>query len=88
MDEPVSTVTHANRCKAVYTIVSRSPEKRIWVRVGTAWVNSDQSLNVKLDASPTNGELHIRDAEAGASRRSALFRRDAEPGELAMEAAS
>src|SRR4051812_45078291 len=36
MDEPISTVSHANRCKAVYTIVSRSPEKRIWVRVGTA----------------------------------------------------
>jgi hypothetical protein len=50
--------------KAVYTIVQRpGMEKRLWVRIGTAFVNRDYSLNVKLDASPTNGELHIRDAD-------------------------
>ncbi len=49
--------------KAVYTIVERTPEKKYWVRIGTAFLNQDQSLNVKLDASPTNGQLHIRDAE-------------------------
>jgi len=49
--------------KAVYTIVERGPEKKYWVRIGTAFTNRDQSLNVRLDASPVNGQLHIRDAE-------------------------
>jgi hypothetical protein len=53
----------ARTWKAVYTIVNRGGEKKFWVRVGTAFVNRDGSLNVRLDASPTNGELHIRDAE-------------------------
>ncbi len=50
--------------KAVYTIVERpGNDKKLWIRVGTAFVNRDLSLNVRLDASPTNGQLHIRDAE-------------------------
>lgn len=51
--------------KAVYTIVKRPGEesKSFWIRIGTAFVNHDLSLNVRLDASPTNGQLHIRDAE-------------------------
>jgi hypothetical protein len=54
--------------KAVYTIVERpGNEKKLWIRVGTAFVNRDLSLNVRLDASPTNGQLHIRDAEPLAS---------------------
>ena len=36
-------------------------ERPVWVRVGTAFVNRDGSLNVYLDALPTNGRLHIRD---------------------------
>ena len=46
--------------KAVYTIVERQ-EKKFWVRIGRAFVNHDKSLNVYLDAAPTNGQLHIRD---------------------------
>jgi hypothetical protein len=50
--------------KAVYTIVERPGlQKKLWVRVGTAFPNRDQSMNVKLDAVPTNGTLHIRDYE-------------------------
>jgi hypothetical protein len=50
--------------KAVYTIVDRpGNDKKFWIRIGTAFVNRDQSLTVRLDASPTNGQLHIRDAE-------------------------
>jgi hypothetical protein len=50
--------------KAVYTIVERAgANKKFWVRIGTAFVNRDQSINVRLDASPTNGQLQIRDAE-------------------------
>lgn len=50
--------------KVVYTIVERGSgvdRKTFWVRIGSAFVNRDQSLNVKLDAHPTNGALHIRD---------------------------
>lgn len=35
--------------------------RAIFNRVGIAFVNSDGSLNVKLEAIPINGELHIRD---------------------------
>lgn len=52
--------------KVVYTIVERGEgeqKRAIWLRVGTAWPNRDDSLRVKLDAAPTNGELHIRDYE-------------------------
>jgi hypothetical protein len=51
--------------KAVYTIVEPRPgqprDKKHWVRVGTAFTNRDQSMNVVLDAMPTNGTLHIRE---------------------------
>lgn len=51
--------------KAVYTIVERAGDssKKFWLRIGTAFVNRDGSINVKLDAMPTNGTLHIRDYE-------------------------
>jgi len=48
--------------KAVYTIVERGLNKRHFVRIGVAFVNRDGSLNVRLDAVPVNGQLHIRDA--------------------------
>lgn len=46
--------------KAVFCIVERNG-KRFWMRIGMAFVNSDQSLNVRLDAFPVSGKLHIRD---------------------------
>lgn len=46
----------------VYTIVDRGPERRHWLRIGIAFVNRDGSLNVRLDAIPANGQLHIREA--------------------------
>ena len=50
--------------KVVYTIVERGEGKKpMFVRVGAAFPNRDGSLNVKLDALPTNGTLHIRDHE-------------------------
>lgn len=50
--------------KAVYTIVEvPNREKKLWLRIGTAFPNRDASLNVKLDAMPINGTLHIRDPE-------------------------
>jgi hypothetical protein len=62
-----TTPLQTSRTKFVYTIVERKDkkggERKYWVRVGSAYVNQDGSLNVWLDASPTNGMLHIRDAD-------------------------
>ena len=46
--------------KAVFSVVERG-KKKYWMRVGMAFVNRDGSLNVRLDALPLNGQLHIRD---------------------------
>ena len=53
----------------VFTIVERAQksnasaedsEKKYWVKIGSAFVNKDDSLNVYLDAVPVNGMLHLR----------------------------
>ncbi|MGC4066930.1 MAG: hypothetical protein QM784_20300 [Polyangiaceae bacterium] len=46
--------------KIVYVITERGG-KNYWNRIGVAFVNGDGSLNVKLEAIPVNGELHVRD---------------------------
>ncbi len=48
--------------KAVYTIADRGNGRKHWLRIGVAFVNRDGSLNVRLDAVPVSGQLHIRDA--------------------------
>ena len=35
---------------------------QVWIRVGSAWVNRDGSLNLYLDVLPLGGKLHIRRA--------------------------
>jgi len=54
--------------KHVYTIVEggREGTKKddYWVRIGVAFENRDGSINVKLNALPVNGTLHIRDRKA------------------------
>jgi hypothetical protein len=48
---------------AVYTVVEKpGSDRNYWTRVGAAWINRDQSINVTLDALPVNGKLHIREA--------------------------
>ena len=49
--------------KDVFTISETGNQENPnrWVRVGVAFVNKDDSLNVVLDAVPVNGKLHIRD---------------------------
>ena len=47
--------------KAVYVIREGSKGDSFWTKVGVAFVNKDESLNVILDALPTDGKLHIRD---------------------------
>lgn len=49
-----------NKMKIVYMISERNG-KSFWTRIGVAFVNSDGSLNVKLEAMPISGEMHIRD---------------------------
>ena len=46
--------------KIVYAVIERSGRKH-WLRIGIAFVNRDGSLNVRLDAVPLTGQLHIRD---------------------------
>jgi hypothetical protein len=46
--------------KIVYAVIERG-SKRHWLRIGLAFVNRDGSLNVRLDAVPFTGQLHIRD---------------------------
>lgn len=54
--------------KVVYTIIERGKGRRVWLRVGVAFVNRDQSLNVRLDALPISGQLHIREAPPPGTR--------------------
>ncbi len=49
-----------SKLKIVYVITERNG-KSYWNRVGVAFVNSDGSLNVKLEAMPVTGEMQIRD---------------------------
>ncbi len=58
------------KMKMVYTIVERGANKAHWVRVGVGFVNQDGSINLKLDAIPTNGTLQIREWEPRDERSS------------------
>lgn len=49
-----------NKMKVVYTITDRG-DKSWWTKIGVAYVNRDGSLNIKLEAMPVNGSLHVRD---------------------------
>ena len=52
-----------SKMKIVYVITQRN-NKSYWNRVGVAFVNSDGSINVKLEAMPVSGEMQIRDYTA------------------------
>jgi hypothetical protein len=51
-----------NRRKDVYTIVGREDTKPYWLKIGVAFDNRDGSINIKLNALPVNGILHVREA--------------------------
>ena len=56
--------------KGVYVIIEKETlEKPVFRRVGTAFVNRDDSMNVYLDAVPLTGKLHIREAERARGRK-------------------
>ena len=48
--------------KPVFVIIDRDGMKKpYFLRIGTAFINHDESINVRLDAAPLSGTLHIRD---------------------------
>lgn len=46
-----------------FCIVEREGGPPSWIRCGTARLARDGSINVRLDALPLTGELHLRPAE-------------------------
>lgn len=55
-----------NNTKFVYMISEydfHGSRRTEWIRIGVAFVNKDNSLNVFLKAIPGTGKLHIRDAK-------------------------
>lgn len=59
----MSTLTAGKRL-TVFTIRNTERRGTIWTRIGTAFVNKDESLNIYLDALPIDGMLHCREAAA------------------------
>ncbi len=50
---------------AVFSIRDLEKEKgggSVWTRAGSAFVNKDGSLNLRLDVLPIDGRLHVREA--------------------------
>ena len=54
-------VVSAGKRLAVFSI-RENKSGSVWLRVGTAFVNKDESLNLLLDALPIDGKLHVREA--------------------------
>ncbi len=57
MSENVKDVFHITEKVAT----GGEPAKSVWTKIGTAFVNRDNSLNVMLEMFPVNGKLHIRE---------------------------
>lgn len=47
--------------KEVYHITEREGKKAIWTRIGIAFTNKDNSINVILNSIPLDGRLQIRE---------------------------
>ena len=60
-----------SKMKIAYVVTQRGTNK-YWTRIGVAFVNRDGSFNVKLDAVPVTGEIHVRDYVPREARRNAL----------------
>jgi hypothetical protein len=65
--------------QTVYTIVERERDgHKFWLKIGAAFQNRDGSLHVKLDAIPTNGQLHIRESKSAEDRQQDADREELE----------
>jgi hypothetical protein len=47
--------------KDVFNIIEEKDGKARWVRIGSAFVNRDGSINALLESYPTEGKIQIRD---------------------------
>lgn len=73
--------------KEVFTIVPRSDgavgpdgkKKGYFIKIGAAFVNGDGSMNLKLDALPVNGTMHIRDPLSDEERKRRFEQRSVQP---------
>lgn len=76
--------TQTKTYKVVYTIVERQRDgKKYWLRIGAAFENRDGSINIYLDAMPTNGQLQLREHQSGDEARGrGKAAEDDVPGEL------
>jgi len=69
--------THQQPPKDVFAIVERGNNQRsIWIRIGVAFVNNDESLTLRLHAVPLTGVLQVRERRQDAQRQN---RREPEP---------
>ena len=50
-------------------MVERKDGKTHWMRIGTAFPNRDDSINVYLDAYPKDGKVQIRELDEDDLRR-------------------
>lgn len=46
-----------------------NPKESMWLRLGTAFVNRDDSINIYLDAMPRSFELQLREFDADELRK-------------------
>ncbi|MFA5812879.1 MAG: hypothetical protein WC956_11220 [bacterium] len=54
-----------NQPREVYNIIEGKDGKARWVRIGSAFVNKDGSINAILDVYPRDGKLQIRERRNG-----------------------
>jgi len=47
----------------VISAVEKDGKTKFWMRLGTAFLNRDNSINVKLDAFPKSMQLQIRELD-------------------------
>ncbi len=62
MDNNDNGYRNPNRKKVICPIQQKDG-KTFWIRMGSAYVNRDNSINVYLDGLPVNGRLQIRDQD-------------------------
>lgn len=61
----------ANKLKDVYVISEKGDDdKAYWSKIGVAFINRDESLNVVLDALPLTGKMHIRERSKKSTAKS------------------
>ena len=64
----------SDKIKDVFTIIEHEGGKSVWIKIGTAFVNRDESITVSLNALPVNGRLHIRSGDVVKSNDDWTFR--------------